>query len=224
MRPRAAIILLGAAAPGALALALALPAAAAPVTAIVEDVRSANAGVQLMDYLEKDQQIRLAPGDRITLSYLANCARETIVGGVVTVGAEQSTVTGGRINRTTVPCSAGNIMLKSSEAQRGGAWVSRSVNAKPIEVHATQPLLELKAPGELRVQRTDKPQTEVVVNVTDRQLVRGRFLDFSLVPIRLEAGGTYMARMGDRGLLFKLAPRAQAKPASIVSRLLIFPQ
>src|SRR3954454_15475349 len=80
--------------------------ASAPLvpTALVEDVQSATAGVEFMDYVGNRQVINLAPGDVLVLSYLKSCEHETITGGTVKVGTERSEVQGGQVVRTTVPC------------------------------------------------------------------------------------------------------------------------
>ena len=55
-------------------------------TALVEDVKSATAGVEFMDYVGNGQVIKLGPGDVLVLSYLKSCEHETITGGTVAVG------------------------------------------------------------------------------------------------------------------------------------------
>src|SRR5690242_20017959 len=76
--------------------------AAAPV-ALVEEA-TGSPGVETMDYVEPGKVIRLAAGDQITLSYIKSCWRETIRGGTITVGTEQSSVEGGSVERAKVVC------------------------------------------------------------------------------------------------------------------------
>src|SRR5579862_4382910 len=76
-------------------------------TALVEDVKSATADVEFMDYVGSGQVIKLEPGGVLTLSYLKSCAHETITGGTVVVGAEHSDVKDGQVVRSTVPCNGG---------------------------------------------------------------------------------------------------------------------
>src|SRR5215216_2982001 len=85
-------------------------------TALVEDVKSATAEIEFMDYVGSGQVITLAPGDVLVLSYLKSCAHETITGGTVTVGAERSDVQGGKIVRAKVPCDGGKMRLSSQQA------------------------------------------------------------------------------------------------------------
>ena len=70
--------------------------------ALVENVTGRSAQVQVMDYVDAGQTIRLGPHDTIVLSYLHSCVRETITGGTVTVGVEQSEVQAGKITRSKV--------------------------------------------------------------------------------------------------------------------------
>src|SRR5262245_63917384 len=72
-------------------------------TALVEDVNSATAGVEFMDYVGNRQVISLGPRDTLVLSYLKSCEHETITGGTVTVGMERSEVKDGQVVRSKVP-------------------------------------------------------------------------------------------------------------------------
>ena len=77
-------------------------------TALVEDVKSASADIEFMDYVGTGQVIKLAPNDVLVLSYLKSCEHETITGGTVHIGPDKSEVDGGRIVRSRVPCNGGN--------------------------------------------------------------------------------------------------------------------
>src|SRR5688572_17977428 len=74
--------------------------------AIVEDVRGKPVGVEFMDYVSPGKVIQLGPKDSIVLGYMKSCWRETITGGTVTVGAEQSSVQSGAVARTKVACDS----------------------------------------------------------------------------------------------------------------------
>src|SRR5215472_1601332 len=111
------------AATAAAALVAAIPASArlpAPLvpTALVEDVKSASADVEFMDYVGKGQVIKLEPRDVLVLSYLKSCEHEIITGGTVVVGAERSDVKYGQIVRAKVPCDGGKMQLPSQQADQ----------------------------------------------------------------------------------------------------------
>jgi hypothetical protein len=102
---------LGAAILTAVALAMpeaAFPRAAAPLvpTALVEEVKSASAGIEFMDYVGAGDVIKLEPSDVLVLSYLKSCEHEAITGGTVRVGTEQSEVEGGKVVRSKCPATA----------------------------------------------------------------------------------------------------------------------
>jgi hypothetical protein len=87
----------------AAALAVA-PAAAEPAAALIESLTSNFQRMELMDYVQAGQVIRLSPGQTMVLSYEASCVRETITGGTVTIGTEQSEVRSGEVRRTQGQC------------------------------------------------------------------------------------------------------------------------
>ena len=78
--------------------------------ALVEEVKGRVAGVAEMDYMTTGKVVRLTPQDRLVLSYLNSCQRETITGGVVTVGTERSDVRDGNVQRETIACDAGRLV------------------------------------------------------------------------------------------------------------------
>src|SRR5205085_262867 len=79
-------------------------AAAQTPTAIVESVTGSVAGAEVLDYVSPGKVIKLGGNGSIVLAYLASCLRETITGGVVIVGAEQSQVSLGEVSREKPSC------------------------------------------------------------------------------------------------------------------------
>ena len=82
--------------------------------ALVENVTGYSARVQAMDYLEVGRTIRLEPYDTIVLTYLQSCIRETITGGTVTIGADQSEVSAGKVTRSKLDCDQHTFVLTGS--------------------------------------------------------------------------------------------------------------
>ena len=111
--------------------------------ALVENVTGRSAQVQVMDYVDAGQTIRLGPHDTIVLSYLHSCVRETITGGTVTVGVEQSEVQAGKVTRSKVDCGEPTFVLTgNSEIQFAGRvfrgpkpQVSDTLAGGPAETH-----------------------------------------------------------------------------------------
>jgi hypothetical protein len=206
--------------------ALILSAAAQSPAAVIEDLVGSVPGVQFMDYVEPGQVIRLGARDRIVLGYLKSCWRETITGGTVTVGPEQSEIAGGEVARTKVACDGGKMMLSAELAGKSGAMVFRQA-PKPHAValahpeftlYGLSPVFELRPPGKLVIERLDQPGERQELAVTDKELMRGAFFDCAKAGVALAPGGIYRAKFADQTVVFKIAPDAKAD-APLVGRL-----
>src|SRR5687768_15528033 len=176
-------------------------------TALVEDVKSAAAEIEFMDYVGSGQVITLAPGDVLVLSYLKSCAHETITGGTVTVGAERSDVRGGKIVRARVPCDGGKIRLTSEQASTSAASAFRlqSGEVRP-RLYARTPVVQLpKIPAgaerTLLIERVDRPGEQHAFKLDDSV---GGFYDLARSNISLTRGATYDARIGGRKVRFQI--------------------
>ena len=208
--------------------AFSLTASAQSPAAVVEGIQGSVPGIAFMDYVEPGQIIRLGAHDRIVLGYLKSCWRETISGGTVTVGPEQSEVAGGEMARAKVACEGGKMMLSAELAGKSGAMVFRQV-PKPHAVAAAphpeftlyglSPVFEVRPPGKLLVERLDQPGEHHEIAVTEQALVRGAFLDFAKSGVALAPGGIYRAKLTDREIVFKIDPDAKPGDAPLVGRL-----
>jgi hypothetical protein len=214
------------------AVALATQASAhapAPMipTALVEDVKSATADIEFMDYVGNGQVIKLAPGDVLVLSYLKSCEHETITGGTVIVGAERSDVRDGEIVQTKVPCDGGKIRLTSQQASKSAASAYRlqSADIQPT-LYARSPLVQLPkvlASGDrtLLIERIDRKGERHELKIDDATAAAG-FYDLAGMNVSLARGGIYDASIGGHKMLFQIDAKATTGPAPIVSRLLRF--
>jgi hypothetical protein len=216
----------------ALATGMSSVATAAPskvaLVALVENVMGTPAGVQLMDYVETGKTIQLSSRDGIVLSYMSSCVRETITGGTVTVGTEQSDVEGGRVSRSKVACDGGNLVLRGDKSSQfagrvlRGAVASLSSADSKLVLYGRSPLLELKAPGTLLIERLDQNGERDLVDVTSEQLLSRRFYDFAKWGRHLAAGGLYRISLDGQEVVFRVDPSAQAGNTPILGRLLRF--
>jgi hypothetical protein len=102
-------------------------AAHAESGAMVEDFSVPRAGLQPMDQLKPGQMIMLGAGERLILTYLDSCNHETIVGGVVSIGRDQSVVVGGKLTRDRSECHGGSALLSQAQATKSAVMVFRSV-------------------------------------------------------------------------------------------------
>jgi hypothetical protein len=197
-------------------------------TALVEDVKSATAGVEFMDYVGTGQSIELQPRDTLVLGYLRSCQHETITGGIVRIGADQSDVQGGKVVRTKVACNGGKMQLASAEANASGASSFRLQSA-PISpvLYAVTPMIQLPKlmandPRTLVIERLDKPGERAEFTIGEDS---GAFYDLAKAKAKpLTRGGVYRATIGANKVAFKIDAKAKTTgKIPVVSRLLRFP-
>jgi hypothetical protein len=203
-----------------------VPAPMVP-TALVEDVKSAAADIEFMDYVGNGQVIKLEPGDVLVLSYLKSCEHETITGGTVIVGAERSDVRDGQIVRGKVPCDGGKIRLSSQQASKSAATAFRvqSADIQPT-LYARTPVVKLPkvlASGDrtLLIERIDRRGERHKLEIDDTVAAAG-FYDLAKINVSLARGAIYDASIGGHKMTFQIAAKAKSGPAPVVSRLLRF--
>jgi hypothetical protein len=123
----------------------AAPSAAAQTAAMVVAVEAGAPPVAELEQLPAGRTVRLGPGDRIVLGYVASCVVETVSGpGSVRVGAASGSPEGGAlVRRRTVDC-VGRPQAGTT-AGEGGAFRSRSVRAPSVEERARAMLAALRA-------------------------------------------------------------------------------
>jgi hypothetical protein len=104
-------------------------AQAAQPAAVVEEI-AAQHGIEAWSTLAAGVTIKLKPGERLVLNYLASCQHETIIGGVVAIGPEQSVVTGGEVKRERDECAGGKALLTADQSKNSAVTVFRNVSLK----------------------------------------------------------------------------------------------
>jgi hypothetical protein len=195
--------------------------------AIVEDVKSATADVDFMDYVGAGQIIRLGSRDVLVLSYLRSCEHEVITGGTVRVGFQRSEVSDGQVVRTKVPCDGGKIEIASARTSDTAASAFRVQSADTrLVLFASSPVVQLpadlaQADRTLLIVRTDRRGERHTVRLADT-VTPGGFVDLARQKVRLARGGQYEASIGAHKLAFTVDRKAAPGTASVVSRLLRF--
>jgi hypothetical protein len=187
--------------------ALAQAGVSQPV-AIVENVDSTPANVEVFEYLEAGRVVHLSPGDSLTLGYLRSCLREIIHGGDVKVGALQSSVQGGQVVRQKVECDGGRADLSAAQASQSGVIAfrrppqgARGSRKNPITVYSLEPFFVFpETISQLTVRRVDRAEADLLVTVGNRSL------DFAEQEISVNAGGIYEARAGAMTRVFEISP------------------
>ncbi|WFU39487.1 hypothetical protein QA640_34790 [Bradyrhizobium sp. CB82] len=209
------------------ALCLAAPAWAETPAAIVEDVQGKIDGIEFMDYVAPGKIIKLGPKGTLVLGYLKSCWRETITGGVVLVGAEQSSVQLGDVQRVKVPCDANAAQLSEREANQSAATTFRTVRsdakgapAKLPTIYGVSPLIQARSGSTLVIERTDGKEPTITVLLKSDGLIAGKFYDFAKAGKTLTPGGTYLATLGARRYTFQVDAHATSSATPIVGRLL----
>lgn len=163
-------------------------------TALVEAVSGA-AGVELMDYVYPGQVIDLGAKGSITLAHFESCVTETIRGGVVTVGAGSSDVSGGRLSAKETPCQGAKPII-TAEASEAGAAAKRLGRGGAAErefiLKSGAPVFKWEAPA--------GGATALAVYLDGRQpkllwsqSTKARHLTYPASAPELEVGETYRA-------------------------------
>lgn len=199
----------------AVAVGLSSPVSAAEPVAIVEQAPE-HTGVTFMDYLNAGHAFDLGPHDTLIIDYLKSCLRETIVGGKVVVGFEQSAVKGGSISRDEFDCSGRGMRLSPAQSQESGVVVYREADkyAAMAASFGTQPIFAPIENGRLIIQRVDAFETPREVEA------KGSRLDLLELGVSLTPGGIYRLRGPAIDFIFVIAPEAKNGQIPIISRLI----
>lgn len=194
--------------------------------AIVEEVKGDVAGVEFMDYVLPGKVIKLGAHGVLVLNYLRSCVRETITGGVVVVGTEQSKVSLAEVQSAKVDCIPPKTQLSEPEASQSAATAFRSINAtsapQPLSIYGVAPVFDLPGSGRLVIERSDVAGDRREIAVDKTALIKGRFYDFARASIALMPGASYVASFGNRKIAFRVDPAARPGDVPVVSRLLRF--
>ena len=187
------------------------------LAAIVEDLSPGVNDIGLFEYLSPGAEVNLAAEDWLKLGYLHSCIQETITDGAVLVGQEQSTVTGGTVERRTVECDGGNLQLTSDQSERAGVAVMRKSEGGidvALTVHGLSPYFRIDgAPKTLDLERLDRPQQAVKFNVG------ANGVDLAELGVALKKGGLYRARVAGREIIFRVDKYARPGVVPLLSRL-----
>lgn len=199
-------------------------AQASQPAALVEDAPDGLAGVQVMDYVARGQSITLAANQTLVLSYLHSCVLETIRGGAVTVGLRESEVSGGKVERKTLPCDGGRLLLAADQAGKAGVTVMRDAGIalkgekpKPqITLHKTRPIIVASAPGPVVFEPLDDGGKSITVTLS------GKTLDLTKGKTQLKAGALYRVSAAGKSYVVQVAPDARNEGGPALGRLLRF--
>lgn len=184
--------------------------------AVVEAVEGApQAGLQFMDYVFAGQTVTLGERGRLTLSHLSGCLVEEIAGGTVTVSAEGSGVSGGRLQAWTEPnCRPPTPVIAASATEAGTAvnrvtpFTSRGWEERVIK--RGRPVFkwsEIGRPVTVRILHMDRAPVEVVW----QSVGSGGYMEYPVGAPPLATGMPYRVEVWDgeqlvRAALFSVDP------------------
>ena len=204
---------------------LAVPAAltqAGEISAIVEYMSTSDVGVQPMEILEEGRVIELGDNSTLTLGYLRSCIRETITGGKVTVGLEESKVENGKRLVEEVDCDGGSVIKSSKRGDEVVGAVYRKGDTRRKKLPKPQWTLYGTDP----VLRLSKPTKRIVIERLDKEghglidlAVNGVLIDLSKVGVQLDPGGLYAISDGKTRYVLKVSPLAVPE-APLLSRFI----
>ena len=129
------------------------------------------------------------------------------------------------MTRETVSCDGGQLLLTADQAQKSETIVFRKATdpnlpAPKVTLYGLSPLFQLPGPGQLTIERLDKPADKIALNLAAGDLAHHRFYDFAAHGQALTGGGLYRASFGTASVVFRLARTAGAGALPPMTRLL----
>lgn len=186
--------------------------------AIVEDVAGTDVGVEIMEIVAQGRIIDLSPGQRVVLGYMNSCVRERIEAGHVVVGRNQSSVTGGHVEREVAECHSKGAALAIGTSEGTGLIFRGGEDDEPVR----EPILRYRAPvfvadgavgATLRIERLD--HQEALRNFA----MPGPVMDLVGKNEPLTPGGMYRASTDGREAVFSIHRYAADVSGPVLERL-----
>lgn len=152
---------------------------------------SGGAPVGAFQFLSKGETFALAAAQVVQIGYLKSCTSEVITGGTVRIGTDQSSVTGGDVQRETIACDL-NLSLSQAERNESGAsaWRNDASGEVAIIANLSPVLVFDTAPSSVKIERTDIPGRTI------RLSMNANAIDLDARGVVLEAGGIYTVTAG----------------------------
>jgi hypothetical protein len=199
------------------AAALFPAAASAQAVAILEEIAGASGKHEAFDELKAGERLELGANGRAVIGYLGSCARETIDGGTVVIGKDQSQIEGGKVARETIPCEATQLVLTEAEAGK-----SATISMRPMPwdrelrqiVPSQSPLIWVEAKGQLTIKRLDTEEQQML----SLPIESGK-VDLAVHQVELVPNGFYELQAGKKRMVIKIHNNAQAGAMPAMSRL-----
>jgi hypothetical protein len=199
------------------ALLAASAAAQTQAVAILEEIAGASGKHEAFDELKAGERLELGASGRAVIGYLGSCVRETIEGGTVVVGKDQSQIEGGKVARETIPCEATQLVLTEAEAGKSATFSTRPMpwvrETKQI-VPSLSPLIWVEAKGQLTIKRYDTEDQQVLAFP-----IKDGKVDLAEHQVELVPNGFYELRAGKKKVVIQIHSNAHAGSMPAMSRL-----
>lgn len=199
------------------ALLAASASAQAPAVAILEEIAGASGQHEAFDELKTGERLALGANGRAVIGYLGSCTRETIEGGTVVIGKDQSQIEGGKVARETIPCEATQLVLAEDEASKSATLSTRPmpwVREMRQIVPSRSPLIWVGAKGQLTIKRLDSEEQQTLsLTIKDGKV------DLAVHQVELVPNGFYELQAGKKKMVIKIHNNAQAGSMPAMSRL-----
>ena len=106
----------------------------APVAMIIRNWDDESGRDRAIEYINQGAVLELGADETAIIGYLQSCTLETVKGGVVTIGLEQSEIRGGTITREQFACAADELdnTLNPAPAEAWQWWLWPG-SEKPVE-------------------------------------------------------------------------------------------
>lgn len=189
--------------------------AQAPAVAILEDIAGASGKHEAFDELKAGERLDLGASGRAVIGYLGSCTRETIDGGTVVVGKNQSQIEGGKVARETIPCEATQLVLSEAEAGTTATVTFRGPCEKLVQQVLPSPSPVVLAHGETLKIKQLCAEDDRIVSVP----LKDGHADLASANIVLVPGGYYQLTAGKKQMVIKIDPTAEAGSVPVMSRL-----
>lgn len=190
--------------------------------AVVEEYRGSSSQIEAMQLLSPGEKIALAANEELVLGYFSSCVRETIKGGEVTIGKEESVVSGGNRKSEDIDCDGGAMIGPQASRKEAAAAVFRKGNfaaslPKPDwTLFGKSPIFKLASPAEtIQIERLDGPEEKFSPKPA------GLVLDTSKSGISLSPSGLYKITIDKHVFHLKISPLAEDN-VPVLSRIVVF--
>lgn len=181
------------------------------ISAIIEDVGPGITDRRAFDTLREGDVIQLGQGQTLTLGYLNSCVREVVVSGKITIGAKESQVEGGSVDRSTIQCAVAKLDLKESELSQSAIMAFRPAQDEPIrEIYVSEPIVVARQSQAVLLTSMDGAENLRKLLQTDR----GR-IDFANEGIALKPGHVYRLQGLERSLILQVSANVERKDTTL---------